>query len=186
MGRGRSSCTASTGPSMLYGLSTSVLWRTVRADVVGHAFVTEQDEFATGEVCTVVELAGRFATTFAHADHLGVGAELVVHTRVEQVQGSLPETVVTELLTVTNDASFDLIDLLEAAAPHHRRQHLATNSPGAIRDDRSILQVVVPTAVELGDEVTRRRHVGNDRALEPPDAGFEGISSVEEHHVVAA
>src|ERR1017187_7788792 len=101
------------------------------ADVLRGAGDAQQDQFSTGQVRAVVELAGRRSAPLADADHLGVLAELVVHAGIKEIERTLPQTLVAESLAVANDAAVDLVHLVEAPAPHHRRQDLATDAAGA-------------------------------------------------------
>ncbi|CAB4629739.1 unannotated protein [freshwater metagenome] len=46
--------------------------------------------------------------------------------------------------------------------------------------------MVVFSAVEFGDEIMCRSHVGDDGVLEATDTSFERVSTVEKHDVVSA
>lgn len=109
----------------------------------------------------------------------------MVHTIVEYVERALPKSAIPELFAVAHDATVDLVDLAEAAILHDRREDLAANATGAVRDDRTVLQMVILTAVDLANKVTRCFHVGHDRVFESADLRFKSVTGVKEDHLVA-
>src|SRR5690606_36446806 len=101
------------------------------------------------------------------------------HPSVENVEGTLPQPRITELLPVAGNAAIELVHLVEAKVQHQARQHFTADAAGAVGDDRLAFEVVVGTAVELGDEVTGvadRRYHG---IRESSDLGLEGVAPVE-------
>jgi len=68
-------------------------------------------------------------------DCLRLVTEIYGHASIEGIQRSFPEALIAKLISIAHDAAIDLIDLLEAALDHDRRQDFATNSAGAVGDD---------------------------------------------------
>ena len=114
-------------------------WRTVGTHVVLPTSVTKQNELATLQVGAVVELAGRRVTTFAATNGSDVVTELVVHSRVKEVERAFPQALIGEDFAVANDAAVELVDLVKAPILHHRRQHFATHATRAVGNYGSIL-----------------------------------------------
>src|SRR5690606_29188786 len=87
---------------------------------------------AAGGIRAVRRALGGGAASLAASDHGGAVAEVDRAAPVEDVQRSLPESLVAELLAVADDASVELVDLVEAARAHQPRQHLAPDTAGAV------------------------------------------------------
>lgn len=92
----------------------------MRAHVVLCARFAEQDEFPTDQVGAVVELVRRCAAALAAPENFGLCAELLVHSRVKDVERSLPKTRITKLLRVADYAALKLIDLAKSTILHNR------------------------------------------------------------------
>jgi len=151
------------------------------------AILAEQNQVAAGQVGAVIELARWGGALLALTDGLGLIGEVDVHALVEDVERTLPQAViaVAETLSIADNATLNLIDLFEAAVTHDRGENLAADSTGAVGDNRLVLEVIVTTALQVGDEVAGGLGVWNDRVLKLANLGFEGVSSIEEHHIVA-
>src|SRR5215213_4498983 len=107
-------------------------------------------------ITAVGDLVGwRFAGVTA-ADQRGVVREVHRDAVVEDVQGALPEAVVAVRLAIRRESAVELVDLLEAAVLHERRDYLAADPAGAVGDDRLALEMVVHPAVEGRDELPGR------------------------------
>ena len=108
-----------------------------------------------------------------------------MHAAIKDIEAALPETLVSELLAIADDATFDLVDLLEPAVEHDRTQDLAADASGAVGDDWLVLEVVVFATLDLSNKVMCGFNVGNHCVFEFADLGFEGVSAIEEDDFVA-
>lgn len=108
-----------------------------------------------------------------------------MHASIKDIEAALPETLVSELLAIADDATFDLIHLFEAAVQHDRAQDLAADAAGAVGDDWLVLEVVILATLNFVDEVMGCFNVWNHCVFEFADLGFEGVSAIEEDDFVA-
>ena len=67
----------------------------------------------------VTELLCRSIALYAFTDDLGLIREVMNHAVIKDVEGTFPERVISELLTVLHDAAINLVDLFKAALDHH-------------------------------------------------------------------
>lgn len=104
---------------------------------------------------------------------------------VEDVERAFPVTFVAEGFPITDNSSVKLIHIGKSAVLHDDRQHLATDSTGAVGDHGAVLQVVVFAALDFGDEAGSRIDVGHDGIPEASDLGFVGVASIEKDDIVA-
>ena len=88
-----------------------------------------------GDVGAVVKLFRWARTFFTLPDHLGIFSEVKCHASIEGVERTFPESTISTFLPVANDASLDLIHLLETAILHHGREHFATDPASTVSDD---------------------------------------------------
>lgn len=97
------------------GSHSKVFWAVL---VGGGAGGADQDEVVAGFVGAVGIVAGGGLAVGAAADVDGLGGEFMIHAGVEDVEGALPEALVTVFLAVLGDAAVNLVDLLEAVIFH--------------------------------------------------------------------
>ena len=136
---------------------------------------TQNCAVAALEVRTIDHGRGARPAIVTFADNRSAITEVDGHTFVEHVQRAFPQTFVAERFAVTDDAALDLVHLGEPAVEHGGTENLAPHTAGAIGDDGLGLEVGVFAALEFGDEIVTRAHVGDDGILESTDAGFEGV-----------
>ena len=134
----------------------------------------------------VIELASWCLAVITLTDQGRIRRKIDGKAIIEGVERALPETVISKLVTVANDATIDLVDLAEAAILHDDRENFAANTTSAICDDRLILQMIVLTALDLSDKLLRGSYIRNNCILKFTDFGFEGITTIEEDDIVAA
>ena len=109
-----------------------------------------------------------------------------MHAAIEDIEAAFPETLVSKLLAVANDAAFDLVHLFETAVEHDRTQDLAAYATGAVGDDWLVFEVVIFPTLDFIDEVVSGFNVGNHCVLELADFCLEGVSAIEENDFVAS
>lgn len=118
------------------------------------AFRTTYESFAAAEITTVRHVAGGFTAHLARGELRGAGGKVDGNSRVEYVERPLPKPIIALRFAVPHDATVNLIKLRESSSPHQRRQDLAANPSGAVRDDGLLLEVIVFAALEFGNEVS--------------------------------
>jgi hypothetical protein len=139
----------------------------------------------TGRVDAIDEVPRRLTADIALSNHFGLFIEFDSHAGIECVERALPETLASKLLAVSDDATFDLIDLGKPSLFHQGREHLATDPTSAICDDRLRFEVIVFATLEFCDKVPGRRSIRHDRIFELTYLRFEGVPSIEEDNITS-
>ena len=134
----------------------------------------------------VIELASWCLAVITLTDQGRIRRKIDGKAIIEGVERALPETVISKLVTVANDATIDLVDLAEAAILHDDRENFASNTTSAICNDRLILEMVVLTALNFRNKLLRGSYIWNNRILKFTDLRFEGITTIEEDDFIAA
>ena len=150
------------------------------------AFGATHESLTAAVVTTVRHMTGGFSTDLARGKLGGSRGKVDGNSAIEHVKRTFPQSIVALGFAVAHDTAVDLVDLGEPARAHQWRENFASDSSGAIGDDRFVLEVVVLSTFELGDEVSSRRDVGNHRILELADPRLKCIAPVKEHDIIAA
>jgi len=136
--------------------------------------------------CAVIELTSWCLAVITLTDQGRIRRKIDGKAIIEGVERALPETVISKLVTVANDATIDLVDLAKAAILHDDRENFAANTTSAIGDDRLIFEMVVLTALDLSDKLLRGSYIRHDRILKFTDLRLESITAIEEDDFIAA
>jgi len=127
--------------------------------------------------------AGLAATVETVADIFGFVRKLGGDTVIKDIERTIPQTVVAELLAILGNATFELVNLLETTLFHHGAQHFATNAAGAIGDNRLIFQSIVFRLFSLLNKVAGVVNRWHDRVLELANGGLVLVASIKEPDV---
>ena len=117
--------------------------------------IAEQDQLVTGLVGAISKALGLSTAFFTFADDFWIFAEVVNHSLIENVQRSVPESIVPKFFAVTDNSAFYLIDLFETAVNHYSRENFTTNSTRAVRDNWLIFKVVVLSRFHFSHKIVR-------------------------------
>lgn len=150
-----------------------------------NAFVADDDSCSTNADITIVKIVVGFAARLTCSEHDRVVGEVELQSLVEDIQRTFPVAIVLERLSVSSDASVNLIHLLKTAILHDDRENFAANSACAICDDGFVLQVIEFAALQFPDKVRRGSDVGNHCILEAANTCLELVASVEKNNVVS-
>ncbi len=72
----------------------------------------------------------------ASSNQGSIGSEVDAHPSIKGIKRSFPEALITVLLAIANNSTFDLINLIKPSLVHDGREHLTTNSSSAVGDNR--------------------------------------------------
>ena len=121
----------------------------------------------------------------ACAQNFGVVAVIQFEASIKDIERAFPQSAIFELLGVTNDPTVDLVDLFETTILHDERQDFATNSAGAISDDRFVFEMVVSPALNDLEKLGSCFNRGDDGIFEFADCCFVFIATIKEDHFIA-
>jgi hypothetical protein len=149
------------------------------------AAIAKEHQILAAEVAAVSKGLGRVTAGFTNTNGLGFVREVNIHAAIKDVERTLPEAFVTVALAVAHNATFNLVDLLEAAIDHDRGENLAANASSAVGDDWFVLEVVILATFQFSDEVVGGLNIWNYRVFELANLGFEGVTAIKKDHVIA-
>ena len=103
------------------------------------AAFAKQEKLMALRISAVIEILGTRLANITFSNDFGFIAEINGHAIIKCVKRTFPMRRIGKLISVADNAAFNLINLFETSIDHYRREDFAADTASAVSNYRFIL-----------------------------------------------